>query len=215
MTILFLTNNAVSKPLSDWLSTRDKVIIWSEKLSIENITNIQPNVVVSYSYSHILKVEELNSLPNRIINLHISLLPYNRGADPNAWSFLENTPKGVSIHLIDPGVDTGELLVQKEVVFDENTETLAHSYQVLQEEIQSLFRDNWDDIKYWKIKGVAQAGKGTFHYARDFAMIKNRLLGEEGWDVPISYFKERYRQLLNGRGMLEIDGSVGLASDLT
>ena len=40
-----------------------------------------------------------------IVNLHISYLPFNRGSHPNYWSFVENTPKGVSIHEIDEQIE--------------------------------------------------------------------------------------------------------------
>src|SRR4249920_3718709 len=114
MKILFLTNNSVSAPLAEWLSSRperNEVIVHQEKLTAEDLRMVQPELVISYSYKHILKQEVLDVLPAKFINLHISFLPFNRGADPNAWSFLEDTPKGVSIHLIDHGVDTGRVLV--------------------------------------------------------------------------------------------------------
>ena len=38
--------------------------------------------------------------------MHISYLPFNRGAHPNYWSFKDNSPKGVTIHFIDNGIDT-------------------------------------------------------------------------------------------------------------
>jgi len=34
-------------------------------------------------------------------------------ADPNVWSFIEKTPKGVSIHYLDAGIDTGDIIAQK------------------------------------------------------------------------------------------------------
>lgn len=205
MKILFLTNNnVVTAPLSDWLASRnEQVIIWHEKLSLQNISDIQPDIVVSYSYQHIIKADILDSLPDKFINLHFALLPYNRGAYPNVWSFLENTPKGVSIHLIDPGIDTGRILIQKEIIFDENSETLVHSYNTLQEEIQALFREHWDGLREGAMKSFPQVGEGTFHYAREFENIKYKLLGKEGRGVTIPIFKERYRRLLgdnDGRG---------------
>ena len=62
--------------------------------------------IISYGYRHILKKDLIEMFPRKIANLHISLLPWNRGADPNLWSFLEDTPKGVTIHYIDCSVDT-------------------------------------------------------------------------------------------------------------
>ena len=95
--------------------------------------------IVSYGYRNILKGEVLSRFHNRMINIHISLLPWNRGAEPNFWSWLEQTPKGVTIHRIDPGIGSGEILVQKEMTFKEEEETLAHFLEKLQTEANKLF----------------------------------------------------------------------------
>jgi len=195
MKLLFLSNNSVSKHLIEWLSSHTELSLLTEKLTIEKIEELKPDIIISYSYKYILGAELLAKLPNRFVNLHISLLPYNRGADPNAWSFLENTPKGVSIHLIDEGIDTGDILFQKEVIFDETSETLGNSYQILHEEIQALFRKNWDIIKNNSVQSQPQTGIATFHKASEFAEIKESLLGVEGWGVPITVFKERYESI--------------------
>ena len=66
----------------------------------------------------LLKKRVLNNIIIPIVNLHISYLPWNRGAHPNFWSFFDATPTGVSIHLIDKGIDTGPIIVQKKVKLD-------------------------------------------------------------------------------------------------
>jgi methionyl-tRNA formyltransferase len=185
--ILFLTNNPGSKHLFDWLAKTNEVKKWSEPLTTHILEQLNPSVVISYSYQHIIKSDVL-SWPVRFINLHISYLPFNRGADPNAWSILDGTPSGVSIHLIDSGIDTGPILVQK-LVDLADTETLASSYQRMQDEIQTLFQENWPELM--NIEPKIQTSKGTFHNARDFAAIKEKLLGSEGWDVSLATLKKR------------------------
>ena len=61
------------------------------------------------------------------------------------------------------GLDKGRILLQKEIVFDEEKETFASSYQVLQQEIMKLFQENWQAIKAGEIKGFFPEGKGTYH----------------------------------------------------
>jgi dTDP-4-amino-4,6-dideoxyglucose formyltransferase len=198
MRILLLTNNDIGAPLAEWLSSRpeqNEVIVHQEKLAVEDLRVLQPELVVSYSYRHILRQEVLDVLPEKFINLHISFLPFNRGADPNAWSFLEDTPKGVSIHLIDRGVDTGRILVQKQVIFDEEHETLGSAYSILHEEIQELFRESWDKLRSGAIEPAEQKGACTFHSAKEFAEIQSELLGAEGWNVKIGLFKSRFRNI--------------------
>lgn len=138
--------------------------------------------VISYGYRHILKKQHIESAKNPIINLHISFLPYNRGADPNYWSWVEDTPKGVTIHEIDEGIDTGDIFIQKQVAFDDN-ETLSSSYNKLKNEIEALFINSFDDIFKGNFKKIKQKGKGTMHYKKDFPGVKS-------WDIPVSELKQ-------------------------
>ena len=141
--------------------------------------------VVSYGYRHILKDTFTRYFQRRPINLHISLLPWNRGADPNLWSFLENTPRGVSIHEIDAGLDTGPLLLQKEVEFQEG-ETLKSSYEKLQSAVEQLFSENWQKLRDGLVPAQPQSGKGSYHRSSDKAQFAS--LFSKGWDTPISQF---------------------------
>ena len=199
MKLLFLTNNAVSAPLMEWLAQRTELTAWSDPLQPDTLRSLGPDLIVSYSYRHIIGNDIVMAYPQQIINLHISLLPYNRGADPNLWSFLENTPKGVSIHYIDAGIDTGALLAQAEVAFDDPHETLGHSYQMLHQRIQALFRDHWDAMQSGSLCATPQIAGGTFHYAREFAAIKDVLLGEEGFGITIPLLQQRYQRLLHAQ----------------
>ncbi|WP_353553312.1 formyltransferase family protein [Paraburkholderia terrae] len=202
MKVLFLTSGDTARPLADWLGQREALTVRETPVSAQEIAALAPDLIVSHSYPHILKRDVLAAAPDRFINLHISLLPYNRGADPNLWSFLDETPKGVSIHLIDEGIDTGALLLQREVSFDEDSETLGSSYAKLQQTIGELFMENWSSLRDGRIAPRAQSGAGTFHRASEFAALKDSLLGNDGWNVPIPVLRQRYRALSReaGRG---------------
>ncbi|TCG06378.1 formyl transferase [Paraburkholderia steynii] len=202
MKVLFLTSGDTARPLADWLGQREALTVRETPVSAQEIAALAPDLIVSHSYRHILKRDVLAAAPDRFINLHISLLPYNRGADPNLWSFLDETPKGVSIHLIDEGIDTGALLLQREVSFDEDSETLGSSYATLQQTIGELFMENWSSLRDGRIVPRAQSGAGTFHRASEFAALKDSLLGNDGWNVPIPVLRQRYRALSReaGRG---------------
>ncbi len=121
--------------------------------------------LISYGYRHILKKEILDLFPDRAINLHISYLPWNRGADPNLWSFLEDTPKGVTIHYMDEGLDTGDIIYQQEVEMDED-DTLATSYQKLSDAIEGLFIEKWESILSGDCPRIPQ-GQGSYHRSSD------------------------------------------------
>ena len=128
------------------ISAGHNIQIICDKISLDMVQNY--DFIISFSYRHIIKKDIIDKFINKIINLHISLLPYNRGADPNLWSYLENTPKGVTIHYIDGGLDTGDIIVQKEVQDNVETDTLKTSYDRLINEIVMLFNDNIEDIMF-------------------------------------------------------------------
>jgi methionyl-tRNA formyltransferase len=200
MKILFLTNNPITKSLSDWLryNAQEEITITDERISKAMLDHEMPVLTISYNYRYIIPKDILNALNGRVINLHISLLPWNRGADPNLWSFLEDTPKGVTIHLLEEGVDTGKILLQKEILFDEDKETLFSSYTILHEEIQKLFIENWQQIKCFDIVPIPQPVGGSRHTTTDFSKIRH-ILGEEGWNTSISEVKKRYAELRGQR----------------
>lgn len=46
------------------------------------------------------------------INTHPSLLPHNRGKHYNFWALVEQAPFGVSLHFVDEGIDSGDVIAQ-------------------------------------------------------------------------------------------------------
>lgn len=160
------------------------VIELSSPIDLEFVKQSRIDFAVSYRYRHIIRRPIIEYLKGNIINLHISLLPWNRGADPNLWSFLDNTPKGITIHYIDDGIDTGDIIVQKEIFFDEDKETLATSYEALNHKIIELFNEQWLSIISGKTPGYRQPHSGTYHQAKDKKPFEN-LLNDLSWNTPV------------------------------
>lgn len=186
-TILFLGPG--DSPLLTWLRKKGEDVIQTfDRIGPDMIDQHSITLLISYGYRHIIKREVLDKVLNCAINLHISLLPWNRGADPNLWSFAENTPKGVTIHHLDGGIDTGDIIVQREVTFNKAHETLATTYHRLHVEIQELFKQHWDEIKAGRSTRIKQTGEGSFHLSRDKASLAHLL--RDGWDTPVSVLEE-------------------------
>jgi methionyl-tRNA formyltransferase len=181
--ILFLGYE--DSPLINWLvDNGHEVEVFTGKITLEFVKKGDFQYLISYGYRYIISKEMIEFFDNKGINLHISFLPWNKGADPNLWSFIENTKKGVTIHYLDEGLDTGDIIVQKEVEFDYETDTLSTSYNKLQNEIQSLFKKNWDLIRSDKCERIKQIGKGSYHNSKDKEKIKHLIT--KSWDTPIS-----------------------------
>lgn len=151
--------------------------VWHTDKIIESTEGFE--LVVSYGYRHILKKDVINSSSAPIINLHISYLPWSRGAHPNFWSFFDSTPSGVSIHLIDEGVDTGPIIYQRYVNFTKNESSFSKTYKRLVSEIELLFKENIEEIISLGFTAVPQRRRGTYHRVSDLP------IDFAGWDSEI------------------------------
>ena len=167
-------------------ATNDHVIEADYPINTEFLEKNNIELAVSFGFRHIIKKPVIEYLQGNIVNLHVSLLPWNRGADPNLWSFLENTPKGVTIHYIDEGLDTGDIIAQKQVYFKTNDHTLATTYNILRQEIIDLFEIEWPSIRQSIARRKPQGPDGSFHLAKD-KMKFEYLLFQKGWDTPVKY----------------------------
>jgi methionyl-tRNA formyltransferase len=165
-----------------------------DPIDMEFLKKNPVDFMVSYGYRHIIRQSIIESIKGRIVNLHISLLPWNRGADPNLWSFLEDTPKGVTIHYIDRGIDTGDIIAQKEVFFDVEIESLSTTYDQLSRCVEALFCEHWPAIMQGKANRTRQTASGTFHRMADKEPYLP-LLSAEGWNTPV--------RVLIGRALMD------------
>ena len=103
---------------------------------------------------------------------------------------MDGTPKGVTIHQIDRGLDTGRILLQKKIRVT-NKDTLATTYNKLQKTLQVLFKKNWYRLKKGKIKAkeqIRKKGVGSYHSISDFERLKDF----KGWDMTIVEVKKQY-----------------------
>lgn len=141
--------------------------------------------VVSFGYRHILHESVLDTAQHDIMNLHISYLPFNRGAHPNFWAWIDGTPHGVTLHAIDTGLDTGPVFAQRIVELDDDTVTLRDSQAQLIHEIEALFLGVLPRWFSGKLPPVPQTGRGSYHAARDLPKWVS-------WDMPVASAKERF-----------------------
>jgi len=84
---------------------------------LETLRRVSPEAVVVVAYGLILPPALLQLPPLGCINLHASLLPRYRGAAPIQWAIARGeTETGVTTMLMDAGLDTGPILLQKTIV---------------------------------------------------------------------------------------------------
>lgn len=98
----------------------------TDKASLSALISERPfqtEVAILIDFGIIVSRDVIDYFPKGIINSHFSLLPQWRGADPINFAILSGQVKtGVSLMLIDEGMDTGKLIGQKTLALDQ-TET--------------------------------------------------------------------------------------------
>jgi methionyl-tRNA formyltransferase len=94
---------------------------------LRELAGLKPEFIIVVAYGRMLPEGILNLPECGCINIHGSLLPKYRGAAPIQWALLKGERvTGVTTMLIDMGLDTGDILLRKEMEIrdDDNTETL-------------------------------------------------------------------------------------------
>ena len=94
----------------------------------QQLYELAPEVIVIIAYGQIIPARLLGIPKRGWINLHASLLPKYRGAAPINWAIVNGeTRTGLTTMRIDPGTDTGEMLLQQELAIgaDETAPELA------------------------------------------------------------------------------------------
>lgn len=209
--VVFLGINDAGMRIYEWLCDREEVFVHSlltTKDQLQVIKNIEPDYVVSCGYRHIVPEDVLNVPEEGCLNLHPAYLPYNRGANPNVWSIVEGTPAGVTLHWMDPDLDTGDIIARQKVEtdFSENGKEL---YERLEDAQIALFQEIWPDVVAGEIDEIEQSeNAGTYHRTSDFEELSELDPDEE---VQVKDFLDRLRALTfppYDNAKIEVDGET-------
>lgn len=131
------------------------------------ILNSNIDLMMLLWWPQIIKNDVIDLVKQGILNLHPSLLPYNRGKHPYYWSIVDETPAGVSIHFITKNIDDGPVVFQKEIKTDLTT-TGEVLYNIALNTIVELFKKSYNDILSFKFQPITQDNNiGTFHWGKN------------------------------------------------
>ena len=159
---------AASGTLSENVLTGSQL---GDPATLQQIAALKPDCGVSAFFGHILRKPLIDLFPRGIVNLHTSLLPLHRGSYPNVWTIVDDTPAGVTMHLVDEGVDTGPVLSQANVETRPDDTGLTLNTR-LEAAIVELFKANWEKFASGELQPVAQNdADATLHRASDTSKI--------------------------------------------
>jgi phosphoribosylglycinamide formyltransferase-1 len=100
---------------------------WAKKLG-ENISHLDPDLIILAGFMKVLPKSFVAKFSPRIINIHPALLPNFPGAHAVRDALASGAKEtGATVHIVDEGVDTGEILAQEAVtVFPSDDENTLH-----------------------------------------------------------------------------------------
>ena len=172
-----------------------------EKDAVEELRKYPADIFVVAAFGQLLSEEILNMPRLGCINIHASLRPAYRGAAPIQWCVINGEEKtGVTIMQMAKGMDTGDILLQKEVVLDEK-ETGGSLFDRLMETGAELIVEVLPKIEAGELTPVVQkeelatyAGKitkdmGNIDFAKSAVTIERLIRGLNPWPSAFTHYK--------------------------
>ena len=147
-------NKLTAPPIKEFALEHDLIVHQPAKIKTAEAAQLfqshQADVAVVVAYGKILPESFLNAPEKGCINNHFSLLPKYRGAAPVNWAIVNGeTETGVTTMRMNAGLDTGDILIQREVdILPDETapELLARLAEIGAEAISATLQ-NLDDIE--------------------------------------------------------------------
>ena len=185
----------------------------------QQLSALHPDAIIVVGYGRIIPqwMLDLPRLGN--LNLHASLLPKYRGAAPIQWAIAQGESlTGVTSMRIDAGLDTGDILMQREfpIAPDDTAETLAPKLatmgaDLMIETLQGLangqIRPLPQDHSKATLAPILTKEDGRIDFQRPAIEIYNRLRGFQPWPGAHTQFRQRHLQVHRA---LPIDQSINL-----
>ena len=132
-----------------------------EKL-VNEVKAFNPDLILSAYYARVFP-KSLSEIPRLgCVNVHPSRLPLYRGPFPTAWAIINGDEEiGVTLHYIDDGVDTGDILIQKSFPIEPD-ETGFELYTRSMKLSTKIIIENFQAIANSTLKPCKQQGFGSY-----------------------------------------------------
>lgn len=166
--------------------------------TIKVLTEYQPDMICVACFSKRIPREILDIPRLGCLNVHPSLLPANRGPEPLFWAFRDGSGRtGVTIHLMDEGLDSGAIVSQQAIEIPDGI-----SYSALEEQSsvlggKLLVQSVWDLYNGFAVLVRQDETKSSYHafpHDEDFVVpvedwnarhVYNFICGVSSWEIPI------------------------------
>ena len=163
------------------------------------VKNANPDLCVISHFERIIKQPLLGIPKMGFINLHPSLLPNHRGLAPQHWPIIEGDKEaGITIHYVDEGTDTGNIILQKRFPLHGNEYV---------NDLQKIWMKYYQSVMVEAIDRII-AGKPTISQEGMVGSYHGRLKDEE-CQIDIDGTARKAYNIVRGVGMPYHGAQIG------
>jgi methionyl-tRNA formyltransferase len=219
----------VPTPVKQLATERGVEVIQPEKIKNNQefrsrLDEIAPEAIVVVAYGRIIPQWMIDLPPLGNINGHASLLPKYRGAAPIQWAIaMGDTVTGVTTMRIDVGLDTGDMLMMREIAIlpEDTAVTLAPKLAALTAELlvetlpalkEGRIRPRKQNEADATMAPILKKDDGAIDFQRTATQIGNRLRGFQPWPGAFTAFRGKNLSVTQARphsGHGNLSGSPG------
>lgn len=153
--------------------------LFRTKDGMKILCSLKPDYIICVHFPYIVPKEVLSIPKHGVLNLHPAYLPYNRGWHTPSWAIWEKTPYGGTLHFMDEGIDTGDIIHQKKIDILPSDTADSIYRKTLSLELD-IFKEVWPFIaseRYFCKKQPVY--NGSVHTKKDIASIQHVDLDEK------------------------------------
>ena len=149
---------------------------------IDLLKAIRPEIVVVFG-TRIIGRSVLDAVPARFINMHAGITPGFRGSHGAYWALATGHPElaGVTIHWVDPGIDTGGIVKQARIEIGPRDNFITYSYLQLGAGLPLLLQAVEEalcgEVREEPLPGHLAAGSNLYHHPTVWSYLACRLRG--------------------------------------
>jgi methionyl-tRNA formyltransferase len=172
------------------------------EMNLEQLYNINDLIFFSLEFDRIIKPAKF--LSTKLYNIHFSLLPKYKGMYTSAWPLLNGEKtSGVTLHVIDEGIDTGDIIEQQEFSIGDNDNCRDLYFKYTEHGIE-LFKNNYQTIVQNAYKTRKQSFRDSSYYSKssiDYSSVSinlNKTAEETLNQIRAFTFKEYQLPIVHG-----------------
>jgi len=180
------------------------------------VASLKPDAIIVVGYGRLIPQWMIDLPPLGNINLHGSLLPKYRGAAPIQWAIASGeTVTGVTTMKIDSGLDTGDILLQKDIPIEptDTAETLAPRMATIGADLMSdtlhglsagTVHPTRQDNSKASLAPILKKEDGEIDFHRSAEELCNRLRGFQPWPGAYTNFRGKNLQLWEAKPLQRV-----------